>query len=53
MKPSEVLRKARALIEKPENWTQGVLSRSSDGEICLPGEPEAVCYCTFAIRTNS
>lgn len=47
MTASEVLRKARALIEKPENWTQGALSRSPDGEVCLPEEREAVCFCSL------
>lgn len=32
MTASEVLRKARALIEKPENWTQGVEARNVHGE---------------------
>jgi len=31
MTPSEVLRKARALIEKPENWTQGASARDAQG----------------------
>lgn len=30
MTASEVLRKARALIEKPENWTQGAYARGID-----------------------
>lgn len=50
MTASEVLRKARALIEKPEHWTQGALSRSPDGEVCLPKEPEAVCFCSPEAR---
>ena len=31
MTASEVLRKARALIEKPENWTQRVRARDANG----------------------
>lgn len=28
MKPSEILTAARAIIEKPENWTQGYFARN-------------------------
>lgn len=47
MKPSEVLREARKLIEQPEAWTQREYSRGIDG-IWKPVESgEAVCFCAL------
>lgn len=46
MKPSEVLRKARALIEKPERWTKGWFSRDADGAEVSSSNQEAVCWCS-------
>lgn len=36
MKPSELLREARKLIENPEHWIQGLLERTAkDGQQCF------------------
>ena len=52
MKPSEVLRAARAKIEKAENWTQGEYGRDARGRVadvmvacsrCSVGAVFAVC----------
>lgn len=44
MKLSEVLRSARAKIEKAENWTQGEIARDTRGR-CNPKSPNAECWC--------
>ena len=46
MKPSEVLRAARATIEKPENWTQGVYARDSFRN---PVEPWSQSACAWSV----
>jgi hypothetical protein len=38
----EVLQKARALIEKPENWTQGEF-KTTDGRFCSVGALNEAC----------
>ena len=52
MTASEVLRKARALIEKPENWTRGAYGRNEHGRFtelrfscsrCSAGAVLSVC----------
>ena len=48
MKPSlelKVLREARALIAKPENWTQGALARNKTNERCDPHDKDACQWC--------
>ena len=44
---AEVLRAARAKIEKPEHWTQGVLSRDANGtpSFYAAAHTKAVCWC--------
>ena len=46
MTASEVLRNARALIEKPENWTQGAYARDvkKDG-LTSPLSDQACAWC--------
>lgn len=38
---------ARALIEKPEAWTTGVLARDSCGDPTDFNGPSAVCFCVL------
>jgi hypothetical protein len=42
-----VLRKARALIEKPEHWTQGAYARDALGEKCPDGDERAHSFCAI------
>lgn len=41
-----ILKAARDLIAKPENWTQGAYAKRSDGRETLPSDPDAVCFCS-------
>lgn len=56
MKPLEeqiaIAKKARALIEDPNNWTQGAYATDKDGvALDQPLDDEAVCFCMIgAIR---
>jgi hypothetical protein len=57
MKPSEVLRAARKLIERPESWTQGTWARSANGsELPREKRDRAKSYCqmgaTFTACSN-
>lgn len=45
MTASEVLRKARALIDKPESWTQGAYARTADGKDLPPKDEQACAWC--------
>lgn len=47
MNTLEVLIAARKLIEKPENWTQGVLARDIDGEAVYVYNSRAICFCSM------
>lgn len=50
---AEVLRKARAKIEKPENWTQGQLARDPSGEPTSVSDPDAASWCLLgAVRST-
>lgn len=42
---NEVLKGARKLIEKPENWTQRVLARTPDGRVSEVANPAATQFC--------
>lgn len=42
---ADVLKAARALIEKPENWTQGAMSRNADGSGHWWDAEGATCFC--------
>ena len=41
----EILRAARAKIERPECWTKGELARDAAGNSVTPDSAEAVCWC--------
>lgn len=41
----EILIAARALIAKPENWTQQYLARDSEGQCVDYASKEAICFC--------
>jgi hypothetical protein len=43
---ADILRKARSIIEKPENWTQGTFARDESGNAVNPRASAAVCYCS-------
>lgn len=43
MTPLEILKSARARIEKPENWTQGAFARDSRGNASLLGRHGNAC----------
>ena len=52
MKPSEVLRAARAKIKKAENWTKGAYARDAAGKFVYAVETEAHSFCSLgACRT--
>lgn len=42
----EILKAARDLIAKPENWTQGSYAKRSDDLETIPSDPDAVCFCS-------
>lgn len=48
MKPSEILKAAKAVIENPDKWTQGAFARDTQGNR-LPGGygDEATCFCSL------
>lgn len=46
MKTLTLLKKARKLISKEENWTYGSLARSIDGGSAIPNSTDAVCWCS-------
>jgi hypothetical protein len=43
----QLLIEAKALIEKPENWTRGVMARGKAGVEVAPESPEATCFCAM------
>ncbi len=45
MKPSEVLRAARKLIETPDKWTKGEYARDAEGKVCPRRGKEACQWC--------
>ena len=45
MNTHEILKAARAKIERPECWTQESLRRDACGQPC--GRREAVCWCSM------
>lgn len=42
-----ILKAARAKIEKPENWTQGVFARNAHGLLTGPHFSDAACWCAL------
>lgn len=47
MTTSQILREARKLIEKPENWTQGAYARDKDGNEVDVCDDAACCFCSM------
>jgi hypothetical protein len=45
MTAADTLRAARALIEKPEHWTQGWFARTEDGRQTKAGALDAFSFC--------
>jgi hypothetical protein len=54
MNIKEILIAARAKIERPENWTQGVFARDSQGRDVTAKDKTSVCWCALGavIATN-
>ena len=52
MTASEVLRNARALIEKPENWTRYLYARDAKGNNAVPQSEEACAWCALGAITR-
>lgn len=53
MKTSELLKDAKQVISKPENWTQGVYARDSDDKEIRPERTDACKFCMYgALRRN-
>lgn len=42
-----ILKAARDLIAKPENWTTGGLARNTDGVFVSVASLDAVCFCAL------
>lgn len=54
MTPLEILKSARKLIEKPENWTQGAYARDSRGSAILLGMQGNACsWCALGAMLAS
>jgi hypothetical protein len=47
VKPSEILIAARALIDTPDKWTTGRLSRTKDGKATDYWSEDATCFCVL------
>jgi len=47
MKNSEFLRKAKALIDTPEKWTQGYFATDGGGIVVDPHTQHAQCFCSL------
>jgi hypothetical protein len=43
----ELLARARALIERPERWTQGAMARGAGGEAVAATSPRACRWCAY------
>lgn len=46
-KPSQMLRKAWALIDAQEKWTHGSYAKTKDGTICNEDDVNAACFCSI------
>ena len=49
----EVLKAARELISKPENWTTVFLARDANGNPVPPCSSEATCFCAIGAIENA
>lgn len=45
MSQVELLTRARAIIENPQNWTKGEMARDAGGRLVVSHSPDAVCFC--------
>lgn len=52
MKESEILIKARALIEKPESWIKHTAARGKSGKSVNPNGRAAICFCAVGAYTR-
>lgn len=52
-KTSDVLKKARSLIEKEENWLRGVFAIGSDGTAVVSSDPRACKFCSVGAIRNA
>lgn len=43
----EILKAARAVIEKPESWTKGYYAKAEDRTWTISNGPKAVCFCSI------
>lgn len=54
---SDLLKRAREKIAKPENWCQRAFAKDADGGICQTQSPIATCWCAIgallAVRGDS
>lgn len=48
MKPSEILKAAKAVIENPIHWTTNAFARDAEGNVLEAGyDEDAVCFCSL------
>lgn len=47
MKVSEILKAAKAVIEKPENWTQNFYAKDAEGFDVMGNDSLATCFCSL------
>lgn len=52
MTTKEILIAARAKIDAPERWTQGVVARNADGHPTYISAENAVCWCIAGAITS-
>ncbi len=52
MTPLEILIAARKLIEKEENWLQGIDAKTADGNMCSATHPAARMFCASGALAN-
>ena len=52
-KPSQMLRKAWALIDAPEKWTQGISACNKEQQFRAPHDLDASCFCSFGAIIKS
>lgn len=52
MNTLEILKAARALIEKPEHWSKGAFARDPRGNGVSPINKTAVCWCAAGSVRN-
>lgn len=53
MSDIELLKKAKEIISKPENWIQNAFARDADGDIVSSNSPMATCFCSIGALKNA